>query len=293
MPLSQLLISLFRNRPVEYDTYRDPVGPISAGAQVLFGAIANFVTGLADVPTEVLEDLVSAGRALGHPHPPLNTRPKWHQRRSNRDKDRASDRRNAGTDEVPGHFESTPHGENGMTNGELDDEDEEEEMLSDENQRQSPVDEAEIDQGVTHLAGSYSGGGMNRTRSLQLERSESMSSELAPSKSHNRFSDMVAHGDRMAKKLVNLIIWLPTDFSMSLSKGFHNAPKLYHDPMVKPTPKVIGVRSGFNAAGKVCFLITIFVGSSLTMEVGAPRRLLLRCHWPCHSTSMWIQAQGH
>lgn len=250
--------------------------------------------GLADVPTEVLVDLVSAGRALGHPHPPLNTLPKRRQRRSKSDEDRASDRRDAGPDEVPGHFRSTLYGENGVSSGELDDdEDEEEEMLSDDDQRQSPMEEAEINQGVTHLGDSYSEGGVERTRSLQLERSQSMSSELAPSQSHNLLSDMVAHGGRMSKKLVNLIIWLPTDFSMSLSKGFHNAPKLWHDPMVKPTPKVIGVRSGFKAAGKVYPLTLFFVDYSLTTKIGTLRWVLLWYHRSCHSTSVWIQAQGH
>ncbi|CAG8039355.1 unnamed protein product [Penicillium nalgiovense] len=52
------------------------------------------------------------------------------------------------------------------------------------------------------------------------------------------------------RKALRLIVWFPTDLSLSISRGFHNAPILYHDPMVRPTPKVTHIRSGFKAAGK-------------------------------------------
>ncbi|PYH76778.1 UDP-glucose,sterol transferase [Aspergillus uvarum CBS 121591] len=53
----------------------------------------------------------------------------------------------------------------------------------------------------------------------------------------------------MAKHILNWAIMIPTDVTLSLSKGFHNAPKLYRDSTVEKTPKVLGVRSGFRAAG--------------------------------------------
>ncbi|KAL8945294.1 MAG: hypothetical protein Q9211_000170 [Gyalolechia sp. 1 TL-2023] len=43
----------------------------------------------------------------------------------------------------------------------------------------------------------------------------------------------------------------PMDFTLSLARGFHNAPKLYGDDMVRHPDKVTGIRSGFKAAGKV------------------------------------------
>lgn len=58
--------------------------------------------------------------------------------------------------------------------------------------------------------------------------------------------------NRFARRLLNSVILLPMDFTLSLSKGFHNAPKLYHDRMVKTTRKVMGIRSGFKIAGQVC-----------------------------------------
>lgn len=58
--------------------------------------------------------------------------------------------------------------------------------------------------------------------------------------------------NRFGRRLLNSVILLPMDFTLSLSKGFHNAPKLYHDRMVKTTRKVMGIRSGFKIAGQVC-----------------------------------------
>ena len=92
---------------------------------------------------------------------------------------------------------------------------------------------------------------MERRRSLQLEKQQTMSSEIAPPKPHTVLSEAANLSSKMSKKFVNLLIWLPTDLTLSLSKGFHNAPKLYHDPMVKADPKVVGLRSGSSVAGKV------------------------------------------
>lgn len=249
--------NISRYRPTEYDTYRDPVGPISAGAQVLFGAIANFVTGLADVPTEVVADLVSAGRALGNPQPRSDPLRQWHKRKSQH-QDLESEGEEEGDDtsgrprgemqrELPGVRGDNRGGEEGDEDGMLDNESEDPSESGDASESEMQLS----DDQETHLDSLSSQSDVDRRRSLQLEKSETMSADIAPSKPHGAFGEIVHYGGRMSKKFVNLVIWLPTDLSLSLSKGFHNAPKLYHDPMVQTTPKVIGVRSGFRAAGKV------------------------------------------
>ncbi len=45
----------------------------------------------------------------------------------------------------------------------------------------------------------------------------------------------------------------PMDFTLSLARGFHNAPKLYGDESVRQPDKITGIHSGLKAAGKVCF----------------------------------------
>lgn len=43
----------------------------------------------------------------------------------------------------------------------------------------------------------------------------------------------------------------PMDFTLSLARGFHNAPKLYGDDSVRPHERITGFQSGLRAAGKV------------------------------------------
>lgn len=202
---------------MEYDTYRDPAGPISAGAQVLFGAIANFLIGLADVPTEIVTDLVSTGRALGNPHDHFDSRSNCRLARL------------------------TPR----------------EESESEEEQNEGEIeDRREIDEGNTidedEQDGDLFDPTLDRKESLQLEKQKTMSSEMEKSKRHNVLTEVRIHGGLMSKKFLNLVIWLPTDLSLSFAKGFHNAPKLYHDRTVKHVPAITGVQSGFKAAGSVC-----------------------------------------
>lgn len=64
-------------------------------------------------------------------------------------------------------------------------------------------------------------------------------------------TDARYHVSRAGKHLLEWVLLLPTDLTMSFSKGFHNAPKLYHDPMVQETPTVRGARGGLRAAGTV------------------------------------------
>jgi len=42
----------------------------------------------------------------------------------------------------------------------------------------------------------------------------------------------------------------PMDFTLSIARGFHNAPKLYGDDTVRPSEKVTGLQSGLKVAGK-------------------------------------------
>ncbi len=237
---------------MEYDTYRDPAGPISASAQVLFGAISYFVTGLADVPTDVVNDLVTAGRALGHSHERLDITQKWRHRKC---RDSESVSQSDGSQKSEDHEDSPRENERAQTSR-ANDQSDSDEALPGENEEE---DEDMMSTGSESVSADIvPGQTMDRRRSLQLEKSITMSSKYTPPKPHNVLSEAANLGAKMSKKFVNLLIWLPTDLTLSLSKGFHNAPKLYNDPMVKSTPKVHDIRSGFRAAGKVSsFLLPI------------------------------------
>lgn len=64
------------------------------------------------------------------------------------------------------------------------------------------------------------------------------------------FDGLVCAG-KSAAKLVNVGLRAPASFTMAVAKGFHNAPLLYGDDTVREQPKVIGIKSGVKAAGKV------------------------------------------
>lgn len=192
-----------------------------ASAQVLFGAISYFVTELTNVPSEFVHEIVSAGRAMGNPSRQSNVRHQCHVRQRRNEEQMESDENSE---------------ENSTTRSDLPE------------QRMSSPPDSSIS-GADSMDGESLA--IDRRGSLQLVKEPTMSSEIARSKPRGALSEAVIHGNRMSMKLVNLLIWLPTDLSLSLAKGFHNAPKLYNDPMVQSTPIVTGVRSGIRAAGKV------------------------------------------
>lgn len=216
---------------MEYDTFRDPAGPLTASAQVLLGVIANFMTGLADAPREIVLDILSAARAIGQPHD------HWEHQAACRvvisSLDRSPRENSFESQEI--QFEHDEHG-----NGEVLDGESAQEGTTDE-------DKESHDNNIERVSS------IRRKRSLQLEKAKTMSSSMTVSKppKFNIIHEAAFHGSKMSKKLLKLIISLPTDVSLSMARGFHNAPKLYNDHMVNDIPQVISLRSGLRAAGKV------------------------------------------
>ncbi|KAE8143446.1 hypothetical protein BDV38DRAFT_67264 [Aspergillus pseudotamarii] len=234
---------LVLHRPMEYDTFRDPAGPLTASAQVLLGAIANFVTGLADAPREIVLDIVSAARTMGQPHEHLD-----HQ---------------AACRAAISSLDRSPR-ENSFERQEIEfelDEHENDEGL----RRESPQEGTTDEDSESHVNSIEKVSSIRRKRDLQLEKAKTMSSSMVPSKppKFNIIHEAMFHGSKMSKKLLKCIIWLPTDVSLSMARGFHNAPKLYNDPMVNDIPQVIGLRSGFRAAGKVLTIVQALAWPSM------------------------------
>lgn len=72
-----------------------------------------------------------------------------------------------------------------------------------------------------------------------------------PARSKTVLIDTGHYTGMVAIKLLDLVLVLPADFALSLTKGFHNAPKLYHDSTVREIPTVRSIRSGVRVAGTV------------------------------------------
>lgn len=63
--------------------------------------------------------------------------------------------------------------------------------------------------------------------------------------------DAAVGAGKSIKQIVGAGLKSPMDFTLSLARGFHNAPKLYGDESVRQADKVTGLQSGLKAAGKV------------------------------------------
>ncbi|KAJ5424549.1 UDP-glucuronosyl/UDP-glucosyltransferase [Penicillium cf. griseofulvum] len=239
------------NRASEYDTYRNPVGPVSAGAQVLVGALANFVTGIGEVPYDIFSDFVTAGRAIGHSRSQSNPSRRFSRRRHRRSEESdvnsvEEQYHDAAEYREPAEY----HGPNqcqglGRSNDDdNDDSDDVDDGISlDTND--NATDNVRHNKMNHNLPASAAG---QRQGMLPCDQTELLSYLESPT-GKGVIHEIRTHGSRMSKKLLKSILWLPTDLTLSMAKGFHNAPRMYNDPMIKETPTVLGFRSGLQAAG--------------------------------------------
>ncbi|KAJ6134158.1 hypothetical protein N7523_000480 [Penicillium sp. IBT 18751x] len=210
---------IFLHRSVEYDTYRDPAGPLGATAQVLLGAVIDFVTGLVDLPGEIVGNLLSAGKTLRHPREQFDPYVQCQRHKHSQ-------------------YEGTREGE---------------ESAGQNREHESGTEDRETGQEgrnpqYTFIIPSETTSTLNEKlwlHSQQMMRDKTIRSKWTEIRSETSF-----YISTIFKKSLRLILWLPTDLSLSVSRGFHNTPMLYHDPMVRPVPKVTHISSGLRAAGK-------------------------------------------
>lgn len=187
-------------RAKEYDTNRDPRGPLTAGTEVVVGAIANFISRLGALPFETAQ-LLETTRAMASPH---------------------------GVEKGRSKDEQTSDGSDEPDNSDGDEGDDDEDQASLQSETEGQL------------------------RNLRLTRTHSEGARKSEAK-HNRMAlkNKGLAMNKFAKRALNRAIRFPTDLTVSLSKGFHNAPELYHDPLVKKLPRVSGLRTGLTAAGTV------------------------------------------
>ncbi|GAQ11806.1 sterol 3-beta-glucosyltransferase UGT80B1 [Aspergillus lentulus] len=235
---------LYRSK--EYDTNRDPRGPLSAGAALLYSITSDFVTALATAPVDLAETI----SRHHHYH-------KKHGWRHSHDEEVTCDRRayigrttklmdgippedrvRSQLGAVASMRRSSSDSPISNPSGDADEEDEEEQEEDD--------DEDEVFDGDnTHVDSDEDGGELDLERTISRRASREARGGI-----HVVLAETGYHGKRWSKRLLNWVIAIPTDVTLSLSKGFHNAPKLYHDRTVAKTPTVMGVRGGLRAAGK-------------------------------------------
>jgi hypothetical protein len=72
-----------------------------------------------------------------------------------------------------------------------------------------------------------------------------------PSKFTQWAPKAAARTGRLAQGALDIIVIPPMAISLTLSRGFHNVPLVFHDNTVRDLPRVTRMRSGLKAAGKV------------------------------------------
>ncbi|EAU32050.1 predicted protein [Aspergillus terreus NIH2624] len=255
-------------RPQEYDTTRDPKGPLSAGAEVLYGVVTDFISGLASVPIEMSEAV--SWRHNNHFSDRGHHRHRHHHHHRHPPEDypggcpclrKSGERGQASTDLTGGTQEKQPpRGEDHLQRWEqeVDQEGHEdgEDSTSEEGEEGSDTSYESAEDRLSNSEGASSDTTVADPEGLgncgqELDLEKTMTRHLSKDLTSTQIvlSETGYHAGKFAKQVLNWVLLLPTDLTLSLSKGFHNAPKLYHDKTVLDTPKVRGVRSGFRAAG--------------------------------------------
>ncbi|KAI9167841.1 Sterol 3-beta-glucosyltransferase UGT80B1 [Paramyrothecium foliicola] len=86
--------------------------------------------------------------------------------------------------------------------------------------------------------------------SAQESSNLSISSATASGKGYDMLRRKGAHTSKGFGRIVRAAVQSPVDISVGITKGFHNAPKLWGDETVRPQEQVNDMKSGFKAIGK-------------------------------------------
>ncbi|KAH8705220.1 putative UDP-glucose,sterol transferase [Talaromyces proteolyticus] len=206
-------------RPLEYDTGRDPRGPLSAGAEVIYGLVTDIVVGLVRVPIDI--SCYISGK---QPVEKLKNRTLH--------------------DWALTHFLDTSSKKAENTTSE-----------SSEDERGDDLPVEEHPESGNNYCPCYTTGNIPVTGSENMDNSTEViyhspdrEKQLRMARTKQVFTDTGHYTGRIAKQFLDLVLRLPTDFALSLTKGFHNAPKLYNDSTVKEFPVVRSIKSGIRAA---------------------------------------------
>ena len=269
-----------RYRSCEYEIEDGPWDPISGGASALLGTIGSFMMGAVDFPVEILKALKvkpsekasgesslqnnAAGCAVNTCVGSLSSSELDTSENTSLEKDINSSS-SSGTfvrAAAHSHPNPTPHS--------IDDGIREPYRTSSNISMaaaQLGPSTSEIGINDRSLKGSVSGLGYRRSSSRSPKISPSRSSTNRPStpggtsQHHHRTTsgtpagqislDAALGAGKGIGRMVEAGLKSPMDFTLSIARGFHNAPKLYGDKSVRPSEKITGIQSGLRAAGKV------------------------------------------
>ena len=208
-------------RPKEYDLDAGPLEPITGAASALVGTIGSLMMGIADVPVEIFK---------------LRSR-------------QAPDA--SGSKTAPSHELNTTSVPHDVAN---------KSMSSLERPPQADRTEGDHDS-HTEIRRSDVGNTAENIQGGQTVASASADSPPGQYGASGGISlDSAIGAGRGIGRIVDAGLKSPMDFTLSLAKGFRNAPKLYGDSSVRPQEPITGFQSGLRAAGKVVQFLLCGIG---------------------------------
>ena len=247
----RLIITSYR--PREYDSEDGPWDPISGGASALLGTIGSLMMGFADFPVEVLvktlriKSPANVDSREGSTSTTTNI--------SNTTDDNSSSSISSAT--VPSSYERNARSTNSPnTSSAISQSDTVDSKATDD--PQSPLRRSTSGSDNANISKTRTSG--SRGTSLAQALGKIRTRSPSQGRSGHHFSDCEAgqisleaavEAGKGVGRIVSAGVKSPMDFTLSLARGFHNAPKLYGDATVRQPEKITGLQSGLKAAGKV------------------------------------------
>jgi UDP:flavonoid glycosyltransferase YjiC (YdhE family) len=242
-------LKLFRAR--EYETDDGPWDPITGGATALVGTMTQMMMGVADFPIETLKALKihpeaprrrKSSQTAGEAPPEGVAGPSRAETTTSSDAPTSADAKTissfgesrASTDTLPTSTPSSPPASRAGSTFNV------QESLD--RLQSPPLSQPRLQPRSTSMENALKGGGDG-----SKSRSRSRSRTGGTAKDYMETGAGTAKG---VNRIIGAGFKAPMDFSMALSKGFHNAPKLYGDDTVRKSERVDDFGSGQKAAWK-------------------------------------------
>lgn len=224
-------LKLFRGR--EYEVDDGPLDPITGGATSIIGTASTMMMGFADMPIETLKALkIHPDATKKKPKPAKETEQPAGSDNSASGKP-SVDRTDSSSETATLGKEATPASSRSGSTFNL------QESLA---KIQSPSPSGS-------RSGSLAAGQNDQGRSPSPGQGRKPD-EAKAAKDPRKYMETAMGSAEGVQRIVGAGFKSPMDFTMNLSKGFRNAPKLYGDDSVRKPEKVTDFKSGIRAAGR-------------------------------------------
>jgi UDP:flavonoid glycosyltransferase YjiC (YdhE family) len=243
-------IKLFR--PREYETDEGPWDPVTGGATALVGTISTIMMGVADFPVDTLKALHIHPDAAKKKQAEEGTSSSAESTKSEGNSTRVSEDKSSSpkparapsmaSDTAVTSGASTPATSRANSVFNL------QESLAKIQSPTSPLSKEGRSNMPSSMAAALSGNLSPTTRARS--RSGSRPRSRGASTAGENPIDTAMQTGKGIRKIVGAGLSSPMDFTMGLTKGFHNAPKLYGDETVRKPDQVTDFKSGVKAATK-------------------------------------------